>query len=394
MAQNGDDILIVGFPKPNCGIIPLGWLVFKVSRYKNDINNGFYGGFLKLFQPKSKAVIGIDIGTYSIKLVELAGSHSSPRVVAWGVAALPQGAFSENTIANADLVAETLNGLIINSGAKGESAAISISSSHAITKILGMPTSLSENDLEEQISIEALHFIPYPIDEVNIDFEVLGPSSVNDQENDVLLVACRRSIVDDYIDLVEDAQLQLRYADIDTYALERVFRSQNNINSHAEQPVAVFDVGYSSSHLMVLDDQRVLYSRHQNFGAAQLIKQIRKEYGVTADEAQDILMSSQPPGDFVTAVQDPFTEMLRQELSRALQFFYSSSPYSNIDSIVLSGACSSMNGLAGDLEVKMRTKVSVLNPIANATVQTNRDAIAAVAPSLSVAYGLSLRGLM
>lgn len=348
---------------------------------------------MKLFGSKSRHVIGVDIGTHSIKLVELEGSTAKPRVVAWGVAPLPVGAFSENSIANAGLISEALNGLIIKSGARGENVAVSISSSHAITKILGMPSDISELEMEEQISIEALHFIPYPIDEVNIDFEVLGPSSINEQENDVLLVACRRSIVDDYIDLIEDSGLGLDYIDIDTYALERVYRSQNNLNANSDQPIALFDIGSSSSHLLVLDDNRVLYSRHQNFGAAQLIKLIRKEYGVSADEAEEILHSSQPPGDFLTAAQEPFVEMLRQEISRALQFFYSSSAFSNIDSVVLSGACTSLNGLAGDLEVKMRNKVSVLNPVANAVVQMNRDTIASVAPALSIAYGLSLRGL-
>jgi len=348
---------------------------------------------LKLFRSKTKAVIGIDIGTHSIKLVELAGSHANPKVVAWGIAPLPAGAFSENAIANAELIADALNGLIVKSGAKGDSVSVAVSSSHAITKILGMPRDISELELEEQISIEALHFIPYPIDEVNIDFEVIGKSASNDQENDVLLVACRRSIVDDYIDLVEDSGLELNYVDIDTYALERVYRSQNSLGSNSEQPVALFDIGSSNSHLMVVDDERVIYSRHQNFGAGQLVKLIRKEYGVSAEEAEEILNSSQPPGDFLTAVQEPFAEMLRQEISRALQFFYSSSTFSNIDSIVLSGACCALSGLADDLEVKMRSKVSVLNPVENVNVQTNRDAIASVAPALSIAYGLSLRGL-
>lgn len=348
---------------------------------------------MKLFSSKSKAVIGIDIGTHSIKLVELAGNKANPKVVAWGVAPLAAGAFSENAIANAELVADALNNLIVQSGAKGDSAAVAVSSSHAITKILGMPADIRELELEEQISIEALHFIPYPIDEVNLDFEVLGKSEANELENDVLLVACRRSIVDDYIDLVESSNLGLSYVDIDTYALERVYRSQNTLGANSDQPVAIFDIGSSSSHLMVLDDSRVLYSRHQNFGAAQLIKLIRKEYGVSADEAEEILASSQPPGDFLTAVQEPFVEMLRQEVSRALQFFYSSSSYSNIDSVVLTGACCALAGLAGDLEVKLRSKVSVLNPILNASVQSRRDAIVAAAPGLSVAYGLSLRGL-
>jgi len=348
---------------------------------------------LKLFTKKSKAVVGIDIGTHSIKLVELAGTKASPQVVAWAVVPLPAGAFSENAIANADLVADALNTAMLESGAKAEVAAVAVSSSHAITKVLGMPSDIGELELEEQISIEALHFIPYPIDEVNLDFEVIGPSESSDQENEVLLVACRRSIVDDYIDLIDATSLELEYVDIDTYALERVYRSQNSLGAMSDQPVAVFDIGSSSRHLMVMDDTRVLYSRHQNFGSSQLIKLIRKEYGVSAEEAEEILNSSQPPGDFLAAVQEPFVEMLRQEVSRALQFFYSSSSYSNIDSVVLSGACCALAGLAGDLEVKLRSKVTVLNPVASADVRTRRDTIANVAPSLSVAYGLSLRGL-
>ena len=114
---------------------------------------------------------------------------------------------------------------------------------------------------------------------------------------------------------------------------------------------------------------------------------------MSAEEANEILSSAQPPGDFVSAVQEPFTEMLQQEVNRALQFFYSSSSYSNIDSIVLCGACCALDGLAGDLEVKMRAKVSVMNPMENATVQTNRETAKKLAPGLSIAYGLALRGL-
>lgn len=348
---------------------------------------------MKLFAKKTKAVVGIDIGTHSIKLVELSGTKASPRVVAWAVVPLAAGAFSENAIANAELVADALNEAIIKSGTKAEVAAVAVSSSHAITKVLGMPSDISEIELEEQINVEALHFIPYPIDEVNLDFEILGKSEVNESENDVLLVACRRSIVDEYIDLVEGSGMALNYIDIDTYALERVYRSQNSLGSNSDAPVALFDIGSSSSHLMVVDDSKVLYSRHQSFGGSQLIKLIRKEYGLSADEAEEVLLSSQPPGDFLTAVQEPYVEMLRQEVSRALQFFYSSSTFSDIDSVILTGASCALAGLAGDLEVKLRSKVTVLNPVAQANVQSRRESIAAMAPALSVAYGLSLRGL-
>lgn len=278
-------------------------------------------------------MIGLDIGSHAIKLVELGGSLASPKVSAWGVTKTPSNAFAENAISDAGLIGEAVENLLVQSGAKSDTVAVAVSSSHAITKVLGMPADISELELEEQVSIEALHFVPYPIDEVNIDFEVIGPSSVNAQENDVLLVACRRSIIDDYIDLMESSDLNLKFIDIDTYALERSLRNQVRINPNSQNPVALFDIGSSTSHLMLLDNERVIYSRHQNFGGSQLIKQVRKEYGVNGEEAEGILNSAQLPGDFLSSVQEPFAEQLAQEINRALQFFYSSSPHSNIDSV-------------------------------------------------------------
>ena len=348
---------------------------------------------MRFLRSGSQSVIGLDIGTHSLKLVELGGSLTSPRVLAWGVAPTPDKAFAENAIADIGRLADAVQSLIIRSGAKSDTVAVAISSSHAITKVLGMPSDMRDVDLEEQVSIEALHFVPYPIDEVNIDFEVIGPSSVNPDENDVLLVACRRSIVDDCIDLVEASDLALKYVDIDTYALERVARAQARLVPESQDPVALFDVGSQSSHLMLMDSNRVVYSRHQNFGAAQLIKLIRREYGVNADEAEGILNSAQLPGDFNTTVQTPFAEQLHQEINRALQFFYSSSPHSAVDSVILSGRCSALEGLCTDLERQMRIKVTALNPFSGARIMSNRSAAHQHYAALSTAYGLSMRGL-
>lgn len=348
---------------------------------------------MKFFRSKATSVVALDIGTHSIKLVELGGSAANPKVTAWGMVPTPENTFTENAISNVDDLADAVRTLIAQTGATGEVASVAISSSHAITKVIGMPRDIGEVELEEQVSIEALHFVPYPIDEVNLDFEVIGPSKANDQEDDVLLVACRRAIVDEYIDLIEMSDLQLKYVDIDTYALERVCRGQTRVGEDNDAPLALFDIGANSCHLMLLDKERVIYSRHQNFGGSQLIKQIRKEYGVSAEEAEGILNSAQLPGDFLASVQEPFAEQLQQEISRSLQFFYSSSPHSGIDSLVLSGRCAGLEGIAGDLEVKLRSKVSVLNPFASARVMTNRSAANQAAPALATAYGLALRGL-
>ena len=347
---------------------------------------------MQLFGSRSGSVVGVDIGTQSIKLVELGGSMSAPKVLAWGSEPLPEGAFKDNTLAGPEVVSEKLHKLLSQTGAKSEDMAVAISSSHAITKTISMPKGMDDLEMEEQISIEATHFIPYPLDEVNIDFQIVGPSSTNNDEDDVLLVACRRAIVEDYVDLIEDSGLSIKYVDIDTYALERTFRSRGWRES-SDLPVAVFDIGMNSSHLVAMDKNGVLYSRHQNFGASQLIKLIRREYSVNSAEAEEILRSAQPPEDFASMVQQPYVEMLQQEINRALQFFYSSSAFSNVSAIFLTGGSAPIAGLASDLESSLGLSVSLLNPIEYSAGCVNRERAEQNGARLAVAYGLSLRGL-
>ena len=348
---------------------------------------------MRIFGSKDTNVIGLDIGTHSIKIVELGGTVAAPKVKGWGVAPTPKGGFNDNAIADTGLVADAVQGLFHDAGLQSKQVAVAVSASHAITKVLSMSAELSELDLEEQVGIEALHFVPYPIDEVNIDFEVIGPSATTEDTVDVLLVACRRSIVNDYIDMLDLTDMSLQYIDIDTYALERICRSQKQFIGSEQQPTALFDIGTNSSHLMVLGQDRVLYSRHQNFGGAQLINLVRREYSVGAREAEGILSSMQLPGDFIAAVQEPFTQQLEQEINRALQFFYSSSAFSSVDNIVLSGMSAGIEGLAPELERRMRTKISVLNPFENVQVMSKRTSAADHTYGLATACGLSLRGL-
>jgi len=302
------------------------------------------GGFLKLFSSKSTPIVGIDIGTSAIKIAQLSGSLSDARLTSWGVNELPSGSLTDGLISNEAAVAEALERALSQSGAKAKKAAISIPASHAITKIISMPNDLSESALEDQIQIEAVHIVPYSADEVNIDFQVMGPSAVDPTtENDVLFAACRSDVVEAYQNIVEDCGLELVYADIDTFALERLYRFVNPFpHSKKSEITAFFDIGVSTTKLIVFNEEKVLYTRQQNFGAKQLVQQIRREYGVNNQDAETLIVSESPPDDYYSAVLVPYFKSAGQELSRALQFFFSSSSFSKIDNVVLTGGVSGL----------------------------------------------------
>jgi len=351
-----------------------------------------------VFGSRDKVAIGIDIGVNSIKLVELEGSYSQPKLLSWGAAKLMPGGFCESKITDFDAVGSALQRLLIQSGATGDIVVVSVSASQAITKILAVPNDLNELELEEQVYIEALQVIPYPLDEVCLDFAVIGPSATNSSDNEVLLVACRRSLIQEYINLIDKLGLRLSCIDIDTYALERVYRSKYRapnipVVGNTMLPVAIFDIGYSSTHLVILDSERVLYSRHQNFGASSLITEMGRKYALQDEAAEKLLYQSSLPSDCKIAILEPFVTNLRQEVEQALQFFYSSSAFSTLDHIILSGACSSLSYLAHALQEKSSMAVTVLDAVNRVEVTPGCQVIGELAPTLTIAYGLSLRGL-
>lgn len=347
-----------------------------------------------MFSSKSKPLIGIDIGSSSVKLVELSTSARKPRLAAWAVEPMPNGAIAENTIANPQDVVDAISKALVKSGSKANEAAIAISSSHAITKVLSMPKGMRDHEIEEQVSIEALHFIPYPIEEVNLDFEVIGPSTTDpDNEEDILLVACRKTIVDSYVEALEESGLTPKVVDIDTYALERIYRSADPFVASGNDLTAIFDIGAVTTHMTVVDQQRVLYTRHQSFGSKQLLQLVRKEYGVGAEEAEGLIVSSKPPADYYESVLMPFAKMVSQEISRALQFFYSSSMHSKVDNILLTGGCASLQGLNDEVENEIDFRTKVLDPFGAITTMGDRDMLERSSKLMTVATGLALRGI-
>jgi type IV pilus assembly protein PilM len=344
-------------------------------------------------------MLGLDISSTAVKLLELSRSTGRSgtqyRVESYAVEPLPANAVVEKNIADVDAVGEAIKTVVRRSGSKARQAAVAVSGSAVITKIISMPAALTDREMESQIQLEADQYIPYPLDEVNLDFEVLGPSEKNPELVDVLLAASRSENVDDRVTALELAGLAPGVVDIEAYAMENACTLLGDQwpDRGVDQTVAIADIGATNTTLNVLHSNKIIYTREQNFGGRQLTEEIQRRYGLSVEEAGMAKKQGGLPDNYVPEVLEPFKEAMAQQVSRALQFFYSASPYNSVDLVVLAGGCASIAGVDELMEEKIGTPAVVANPFASMSVSSRvkPQSLSNDAPSLMIACGLALR---
>ena len=351
-------------------------------------------GIFGFLEKKTKPVVGLDISSTSIKLLELSRSGDRYRVETYAVRPLPPNAVVEKNINDEAAVAEVIKSLVKQSKTKIKHAAVSVAGSAVITKVIEMPAGLSDDDLENRIYIEADQYIPFPIDEVSIDFEVQGESPNDPDQVEVLLAACRTENVDSRVSTLQLAGLEEEVVDVEAYAMERAFELVlEQLEDQDNQVVAVLDIGATMTTLSVLVDGKTVYTREQLFGGRQLTEEIQRRYGLSMEEAGLAKKQGGLPDDYQSEVLQPFKESVVQQVTRSLQFFFSASEYNDVDYIVLAGGVASREGLVELIEEKLGTQAMVANPFASMSVasRVNAAALANDAPSLMVATGLAMR---
>lgn len=349
-------------------------------------------GFLKKKKP---AVLGIDISSTTIKLLELSRSGGAYKVESYAVVPLPTNAVVEKNIVDSDAVANAIQSALLRSKTKLTTAAAAVTGSSVITKIIELDAELDDDAMEAQINLEADQYIPYPLDEVAIDFTVIGPSPDHADMNEVLLVACRRETVDMRVDALEQAGLTAKVIDIEAHAIERAYTiiSDHIDLAGQDNTVAIFDIGATMTTLSVLVDGHSVYTREQLFGGRQLTDEVQRRYGLSQEEAGLAKKQGGLPDDYQSEVLQPFIDAVVQQLIRALQFFFSSSQYNDVSLVVLAGGVSAMEGLADVVAHKLDTATIVANPFAEMAVSSKVDteSLAKDAPALMIACGLALR---
>jgi type IV pilus assembly protein PilM len=351
-------------------------------------------GAVGLFTPKKPDLIGVDISSTAVKLLELSQSGGRYRVEHYAVEPLPPNAVVEKNIVEVEAVGDAIRRALARSGSKLKHAAAAVAGSAVITRVIPMSNELSEDDLEGQIQVEANQYIPYPIDEISMDYEVVGPVRDSADMNNVLLAASRTENVDMRVAALELGGLTASVIDVEAFALENAFAIMaDQLKVGRDGLVAVVDVGATMTTLSVLRNQRTIYSREQLFGGKQLTDEIMRRFGLSYEEAGRAKRKGGLPDSYESEALEPFKESLVQQIGRLLQFFFAGSEYSKVDQVVLAGGCAAIEGLGPLLQDQLGVPCIVANPLARMSLSplVQAQVLAQDAPALMIAVGLALR---
>ncbi len=347
-----------------------------------------------LFATNNAPLIGVDISSTAVKLLQLSQTGGRFRVEHYAVEPLPPNAVVEKNIVEVEAVGEAIKRALARSGARTRQAAAAVAGSAVITKVIPMQASLGDDDMEDQIQVEAAQYIPYPIEEVSLDFEVLGPVKDNPEMIQVLLAASRSENVEVRASALELGGLQAKVMDVEAFAMENAFKLiADQLSVPKDALVALVDVGATMTTLNVLRNQRSIYTREQVFGGKQLTDEVMRRYGLSYEEAGLAKRQGGLPESYEIEVLEPFKEAMVQQVSRLLQFFYAGSEFNRVDQIVLAGGCGSIGGIAEMVEEQLGVLTIVANPLASMSLSSRvqAQALAQDAPALMIACGLALR---
>ena len=349
-----------------------------------------------MFGKNKSSLLGIDISSSVVKILELGQANGKYSVESYAVEPLPLNSVVEGRIDNVEEVAGAVKRALKKSGSKTKDAAVAVSANSAITKIINFPASLSEREMEEQIMFEADNYIPYPLEEVRLDFEVIGPSEADPEAVDVLLAASRSENVDARTDVLEEAGLKPKLVDVEAYTIENAYSLlREQMPNHGQGlTVAVLDVGASVTTLHVLVDGKIVFTREQTFGGRMLTKDIEQHYGMSYKEAGLAKKQNNLPEDYEEKVLEPFKRSMTTTVTRALEFFFSASTqYQSIDYILLAGGCASIQGVGAMIEQETATPTSIANPFSDMILgsRIKIHSLSDDAPSMLIACGLAMR---
>jgi type IV pilus assembly protein PilM len=317
------------------------------------------------------------------------------RVESYAVAPLPQDAFVDKNIANIDVIAEAIKFAVKQSGTKIRQACVAVSGSAVMSKVISIPASLDESELEDQILDEASQYVPYSLDEVNLDFEIQRVNEANSQMLDVLLVASRKENVNDRVEALAKAGLKTKIVDVEAFAIENAFVLLTDQLEGATEgkTYAVADVGATMATLNIVHDGHTVYTREQGFGGKQLTEEIQRRYGFSYEEAGLAKKRGGLPESYNIDVLEPFKKAMVQQISRSMQFFMSSSANRTVDGIVLAGGCASIPGIDSLVEQSLGITAYIANPFISMALsnKVKPQTLSADAPALMLACGLALR---
>lgn len=341
-------------------------------------------------------MIGVDVSSSAVKMLELADSGKGMRrVERYAISPLPRDAVQDGAIAKIEVVEAAMRDAWKALQTRTRDVAMALPASSVITKKIMLPSTATEAEIETQVTAEANQVASFPLGDISLDYQILGPSAKNPNENDALLVLARRERVEERVALAESVGLKVVIMDVDAFATltayeQMAFQLPENGKG---QTIAVIDIGAHTTHVNVLHDNQTVYQREHALGGSALTNEISRRFDLPAEEAEDAKRKGLLPDSYESEVLQPFLDSVALEIGRALQLFFSATSFQSVDHILLAGGCAAIPGLDDVVHSRMQTSTLIANPFAKMAVSNHVKArqLASEAPALFVACGLALR---
>jgi type IV pilus assembly protein PilM len=343
---------------------------------------------------KKKEIIGIDIGSSSVKLVQLKEQKGAYMLQNAGVLPLPPEAIVDNTLMDSSSIVEAVKNLIKSLDIKAKEVASSVSGNSVIIRKIALPA-MHPEELEDQIQWEAEQYIPFDINDVNIDFQLLAPDGHDPSKMNVLLVASKKDIVNDYLAVFSEAGLKLVVVDVDSFAVQNCFELNYDIDP--EEVAALINIGASIMNLNIVKDGVSLFTRDVQMGGNLYTEEIQKQYGVSSEDAERMKITGEcPDRDGLQDTVNRVNETLALEMRRSLDFYNSTAGEGRITKVWLSGGGAKTAMLTDAVSQRLDIPVEILNPFLKVKVnekEFDSDYLQEIGPLVTVAMGLAIRRL-
>jgi len=344
------------------------------------------------FLNRKKEVIGIDIGSSSVKLVQLKEHKGGYLLLNAGIIPLPPEAIVDNTLMDSSSIVDALKNLIAALGIKTKDVACSISGNSVIIRKISLPA-MPPEELEDQISWEAEQYIPFDINDVNIDFQILSSDSIDPSKMNVLLVASKKDIINDYVAVFNEAGLQLSVVDVDSFAVQNAFEINHDMDSH--EVLALVNIGAGIMNINVVKDGITFFTRDVQMGGNLYPEDIQKQLGVSSTEAESLKMLAHETRSATLAeVINKVNDTITQEIRRSLDFYNSTANEDRIAKIFVSGGCTKMYNLVETISEKLGLPVECINPFAKLQYSDkdfDPEYLLEIGPLMAVPVGLAIR---
>lgn len=344
------------------------------------------------FTSSNELVVGIDIGSHAVKVCQLKRTSDGYMIIALGSNVLPEGAVDDGTLNDPEIVGEVISDLFKNLKIKNKKVGFSISGYSVIVKKVNLAV-MEEEELEEHIMSEAEQYIPFDIDDVYLDFHDLKTAERENDKTDVMLVAAKKDIVDDYLEMLAALNLTAVVVDVDGFALENVYE----YNYDKTDNIALVDIGASKMNINILSQGISVVARDIIVGSRQLTEQIQSVFDIEFEDAEQLKLGSVPAGDKREEIEDIFSATCTQwvlEIKKAIDLYHSNHPEQPLKKLILSGGGSKVAGLTEFLAQETDLEIELFNPftsMASNNKKIDPDYLKSIGPEMAIATGIALR---